>query len=172
MADGVNNEPKVVDTSGGTADGQTKCPKCGATDISLSVKTGKLRCNFCRHQFDPIHIQGMETDLTNLQGEVYGSGTNDINTAAEQMVTLKCQSCGAEVVIDTSEVTQARCHWCRNTLSINNKLPNGAVPDVVLPFSVTKARASLTLSRVSGIIFWPPKPGSTVMTRSMSTLSM
>jgi ribosomal protein S27E len=150
MADGVNNEPKVVDTSGGTADGQTKCPKCGATDISLSVKTGKLRCNFCRHQFDPIHIQGMETDLTNLQGEVYGSGTNDINAAADQMVTLKCQSCGAEVVIDTSEVTQARCHWCRNTLSINNKLPNGAVPDVVLPFSVTKAEAQQHISDFVG----------------------
>ena len=150
MADGANKEPKVVDTSGGAADGQTKCPKCGATDISLSVKTGKLRCNFCRHQFDPIHIQGMETDLTNLQGEVYGSGTNDINTAAEQMVTLKCQSCGAEVVIDTSEVTQARCHWCRNTLSINNKLPNGAVPDVVLPFSVTKAEAQQRISDFVG----------------------
>ena len=27
--------------------------KCGATDISLNVKTGKLRCNFCRHEFNP-----------------------------------------------------------------------------------------------------------------------
>ena len=32
--------------------GQVKCPKCGATDISLNVKTGKLRCNYCRHEFE------------------------------------------------------------------------------------------------------------------------
>ena len=57
------------------------------------------------------------------------------------IITLKCTSCGAEVVIDTSESTQARCHWCRNNLSVNEQIPNGAVPDVVLPFSVTKAQA-------------------------------
>lgn len=70
-----------------------------------------------------------------------GSGAADIEEAAESMVTVKCESCGAEVVIDTTTTTQARCHWCRNTLSINNIIPNGAVPDVIVPFSVTKSDA-------------------------------
>lgn len=30
----------------GAKDGQNKCPKCGATDISLNAKKGVLRCNF------------------------------------------------------------------------------------------------------------------------------
>ena len=54
--DGANVEnegPTVVKTDSGAKDGQTKCPKCGATDISLNVKNGKLRCNFCRHEFEP-----------------------------------------------------------------------------------------------------------------------
>ena len=57
------------------------------------------------------------------------------------MITLKCTSCGAEVVIDTSNSAQARCHWCRNTLSINQQIPNGTIPDMVLPFKITKEEA-------------------------------
>ncbi len=79
-----------------------------------------------------------------------GSGTQDIREDAENIVTLKCTSCGAEVVIDTSEVTQARCHWCRNTLSINQKVPNGAVPDVVLPFKLSKADAKALIEDFVG----------------------
>jgi DNA-directed RNA polymerase subunit RPC12/RpoP len=92
----------------------------------------------------------METDISQLQGETMGSGTQDIREDAENIVTLKCTSCGAEVVIDTSEVTQARCHWCRNTLSINQKVPNGAVPDVVLPFKLSKADAKALIEDFVG----------------------
>ena len=83
----------------------------------------------------------METDITKLEGEIIGSGTQDIVEDTQNIMTFKCSSCGAEVVIDTSETTQARCHWCRNTLSVNQQIPNGVVPDVVLPFNVTKEEA-------------------------------
>ena len=145
-----NNEPKIVKTDEGSQDGQNKCPKCGSTDISVNAKTGKLRCNFCRHEFEPEKIQGMETDITKLEGEIMGSGTQDIVNDAQNVITLKCSSCGAEVVIDTSETTQARCHWCRNTLSINNQVPNGAIPDVVLPFNLTKAEAKEQIEKFVG----------------------
>lgn len=137
----INDELKIVKTDAGSKDGQNKCPSCGATDISVNAKTGKLRCNFCRHEFEPEKVEGLETDITKLEGEIIGSGTQDIQDDAQNVVTLKCSSCGAEVVIDTSESTQARCHWCRNTLSINQQIPNGSIPDVVLPFNLTKAEA-------------------------------
>jgi hypothetical protein len=35
----------------------------------------------------------------------------------------------------------ARCHWCRHVLTVNEQIPNGAVPDAVLPFSITHADA-------------------------------
>lgn len=136
-----NDEPKIIKTDKGSKDGQNKCPKCGATDISVNTKTGKLRCNFCRHEFEPEKIQGMETDITKLEGEIMGSGTQNIVEDTQNVITFKCSSCGAEVVIDTTKSIQARCHWCRNILSINQQIPNGAIPDVVLPFKLTKADA-------------------------------
>ena len=93
-------------------------------------------------QMSAVFDGHMEKDIHELEGEIIGSGTQDINEeAAENILPLKCTSCGAEVVIDTTEATQARCHWCRNTLSINQQIPNGSIPDVVLPFNVKKEEA-------------------------------
>ncbi len=123
--------------------GQDKCPKCGATDISLNVKIGMLRCNYCRHEFSLEKTKNV--DIDNLVGEVFSEASEDIDEN-KNIITLKCESCGSEVVVDTSENTQKRCHWCRNTLSIDSKVPNGAVPDIVLPFKVEKNDARKQIS--------------------------
>ena len=139
-------EEKTIETDS-KANGQNKCPKCGATDISLNVKKGLLRCNFCRHEFEAEKVQGLETDISKLEGDNYSTGTQNIDADAENLITLKCSSSGAEVVIGTPHSTQARCHWCRNTLSINQQIPNGAVPDVVLPFKLTKNEAKENIQK-------------------------
>ena len=143
-------EPKIVQTDVDAKDGQSKCPSCGATDISLNTKKGMLRCNFCRHEFAPEKVEGLETDIEQLKGEVIGSGAKDVIADVKEILTFKCSSCAAEVVIDTSEVTQARCHWCRNTLSVNQQIPNGAVPDVVLPFGITKSEGQAAIEKFVG----------------------
>ena len=144
------NEPRIVKTDEGAKDGQTKCPKCGATEIILNVNNGKLRCSFCHHEFEPEKVQGMEEDISHLQGMVMGSGASNIAADVSEVMTLKCSSCGAEVVIDTKSAMTARCHWCRNTLSVNQQIPNGAVPDVVLPFAIKKQEAQQEIEKFVG----------------------
>lgn len=146
----LNQGATVIQTDAGKKDGQSKCPRCGATDISLNAKTGLLRCNYCRYEFSEKQLEGMVNDIYSLQGEIVGSGTQDIKKDVENVITLKCSSCGAEVVIDTSEVTQARCHWCRNTLSINQQIPNGSIPDIVLPFKLTREEARQQIEQFVG----------------------
>ncbi len=146
----LNNEPKIIKTDEGAKDGQNKCPKCGSTDITIDAQTGKLRCNYCRYEFELEKLQAMQTDIANLTGEIMGSGTQDIAQDTQNIMTFKCSSCGAEVVIDTSESTQARCHWCRNTLSVNQQIPNGAIPDVVLPFKMTREEAKQQIEQFVG----------------------
>lgn len=136
-----NLEPQFIQTDVGAKDGQTKCPKCGATEIQTNTKTGKLRCNFCRYEFELKIAFSDEQDVNQLSGIVSGSGAQDIVADTSDIITLKCESCGAEVVIDTASAAQARCHWCRNTLSINKQIPNGAIPDAVLPFKTSKQDA-------------------------------
>ena len=120
--------------------GMNRCPHCGSTDTALDAKTGNLKCNFCRSQFKGNRINeygGVE----GLKGDIVGAGAGDIIPDEKVILTLKCPACGAEVVINTDEVTSARCHWCRHNLSVNEKMPNGAVPDLVLPFKTEKKYA-------------------------------
>lgn len=135
------NDAVVVKTDEGAKDGQNKCPKCGATDISVNLNNGHLRCNFCRHEFEPEKISGLQEDISKLEGNVIASGASNIQADTNDVLTFKCSSCGAEVVIDTASSLQARCHWCRNTLSVNQQIPNGSIPDVVLPFKLKKEEA-------------------------------
>ncbi len=141
-----NIQEEVINTNVNAKSGQTKCPKCGATDISQSKTSGKLRCNFCRHEFSAEAIDGIVDDLKTLVGKKVGLAASDIE-ADKNMVTIKCSSCAAEVVIDTNESVNSRCHWCRNQLSLNEKVPNGAVPDTILPFKVEKADAKTHIEK-------------------------
>lgn len=135
-----NTGDVVIDVCGNTKDGQLKCPACGASEMIPNPKTGKLRCNYCYTEFEGHKIK-QDLDLFSLKGRVVGSGAVNINKDASSMVTLKCGGCGAEIVIDTSDAPHARCHWCRSVLSINSKMENGSIPDVILPFSVRKEEA-------------------------------
>ena len=122
----INNEPTIIKTDNGIENGQNKCPKCGATDISPVASTGHLRCNFCHYEFEPEKFAAMMSDIDALNGKVIGSGAQDIVSDASNIVTFKCSSCGAEVVVDTASSMQARCHWCRHDC-----IPYGGFADTV-----------------------------------------
>ncbi len=133
-------------------DGINRCPKCGATDIQLRPSAGMLVCLFCRHEWAEARLD--ETiangDLTTLRGTTIGSGAADIQAATAAVITMKCGGCGAEVVVNTAEQMGARCHWCRHVLTVNEQVPNGAVPDAVLPFKMTHDAAVAKIREFAG----------------------
>jgi DNA-directed RNA polymerase subunit RPC12/RpoP len=133
-------------------DGINRCPKCGATDIQLRPSAGMLVCLFCRHEWAEARLDETVAngDLTRLVGTTIGSGAADIDTGADTLVTMKCGGCGAEVVVNTAEQMGARCHWCRHVLTVNEQIPNGAVPDAVLPFSVAHDVAMAKIREFAG----------------------
>lgn len=139
--------PKVIDTSSHAKDGLSKCEACGATEVSLNEATGKLRCGYCRREWSQKPAAGelnLEDDFT---GVVRGSAARDIVASTDDVVTFKCSACGAEVVIGAEMKFHARCHWCRNTLSINQQMPNGLIPDMILPFRLSKQDATTKIER-------------------------
>lgn len=129
---------EVLDATG--IIGQNKCPKCGSTDLSPVPGTSLLRCAFCRFESEEPKSELINRDIFSLDRVIIGAGANTISSS-EEVITLKCSSCGSEVVINTALATQAVCHWCRNFISINSQIPNGANPDVLLPFYVTQDEA-------------------------------
>lgn len=132
-------EEKIIDTNENKEHGTNRCPNCGASDVTYNSKKGKLICNFCYTEFEDEKLD--LNDAKDLSGVTKTSGVKDIKKDSNDIITLKCSGCGAEVVINTNEATNARCHWCRSILSINSQIDNGAIPDVVLPFKLEKREA-------------------------------
>lgn len=145
------DDPRVVRTGGDGADGIVRCPRCGASEAALNVATGMLRCAFCRYEWrteNALEAFALDTPIEELTGVVVGSGTADVTQ--DPAVTLRCTACGADVVVDTTTAVHARCHWCRNTLSLTEQVPNGAVPDMLLPFSITRDEAARRVAEFVG----------------------
>lgn len=143
----AEKEIKVVNTDNGGKHGENRCPQCGASDVTYNTKKKKLICNYCYTEFEAEEVEGIEKEAKNLEGETRTTGTKDIAKDANDVITLKCGGCGAEVVINTAEATNARCHWCRSILSINSQIDNGAIPDVVLPFQLEKKDAQANIQK-------------------------
>ena len=145
-------DPVIATQNDRLDSGVNRCPQCGATEIQLRPTKGMLICLFCRHEWSEAKIE--ETiengDLSTLRGTTIGSGAKDIDTGADTLITMKCSGCGADVVINTAEQTGARCHWCRHVLTLNEQVPNGAVPDAVLPFSISHAQAMDRIKEFAG----------------------
>ena len=140
---GASHDTTIDTSNDRLGDGVNRCPRCGATDIQLRPSAGMLVCLFCRHEWAEARLDtSVDTgDIASLTGTVIGSGAADIAAGADPVVTLKCGGCGAEVVVNTDQQMGARCHWCRHVLTINEQVPNGAVPDAVLPFTITHDQA-------------------------------
>ena len=131
---------KIIDTDEKKENGINKCPNCGSSEIIYDIEKNKLKCNYCKTEFNSEKIISLEKKSENLVSEVRGSGSKDLKDS-EDIITLRCDGCGAEVVINTTKTLNARCHWCRSILSINSQISNGAVPDCLLPFKLTKENA-------------------------------
>ena len=134
--------PDIDTVNESLADGLNRCPKCGSTDVRLRSSTAMLVCLFCRHEWQEARVEeefGLGEGIDELQGTVVAGGADAISD--DDVMTLTCGGCGADVVVDTAHALNARCHWCRHTLNVNDQTPNGAVPDAVLPFRLTRDEA-------------------------------
>lgn len=147
-------EPGPVDTENGRLrDGLNRCPKCGSTEIQLRPSTGMLVCLFCRHEWSEAAVEGQifeDQPLSELRGTIIGSGAADMDASVSEVITMKCGGCGSEVVVNTAQAMSARCHWCRHVLTVNEQVPNGAVPDAVLPFALTHEQAVAAIRAFAG----------------------
>ncbi|WMJ69270.1 TFIIB-type zinc ribbon-containing protein [Stenotrophomonas sp. 24(2023)] len=135
-------DPVAIDTaSAELKDGANRCPRCGATDVTLKIGTDTLVCRYCRHEWQSTRAEeafGLGEGLEDLTGTIVASGARDIDADTASLMSFKCSGCGAEVTVNTESTMTARCHWCRHVFGVNEQISNGAVPDAVLPFRIGK----------------------------------
>ncbi len=119
-----------------------RCPNCGASEADFDVDTGGLKCKKCRTVFMSPRVNELG-GVEELVGEIRGDGANDIEID-DFVVTLRCPSCGANVMVNKDAETVS-CHWCRHILESAERVPNGSMPDMVLPFKLKKKEALIEM---------------------------
>jgi len=107
-----------------------------------------MRCDLCRSTF-AVNVPAAPATLVNddvagLHGlEVsQGAGAEVLPEAEDAVHTFRCPACGADLVVSagTNEAT-IRCHWCRNRITTADRIANGASPDGIIPFSLSREQA-------------------------------
>ena len=117
------------------------CHTCGA-ELYWDAEAGALKCKYCDSVFQPSDFEDATVDADpTVDTTIDAKYSNNAEAAIEGMVIYKCTNCGAEVV--TSETTMATtCAYCGRAISLTNKTAGEFRPDKVLPFKITKEKAT------------------------------
>jgi hypothetical protein len=106
-----------------------------------------MKCDLCRSTF-AVDRSGaarlVNDDVAGLRGfEASDGARQDVVPEADDAVhTFRCPACHADLVVaaGTNEAT-VKCHWCRNRITTADQIANGARPDGIVPFSITREQA-------------------------------
>ncbi|MCL2110125.1 TFIIB-type zinc ribbon-containing protein [Microgenomates group bacterium] len=125
-----------------------RCPKCGSTDTHYDISEQTLRCKTCRSKWNPDTTLIAQNEVANLKGLEISAGTKDTAKKSndQEVMTLKCKMCHAEITLALTNESTIKCHWCRHTLSVADQIQNGINPDGILPFTLTKEKAQEKIS--------------------------
>lgn len=108
-----------------------KCPSCGGNMV-FDPASQQLYCEHCggRVDFDK-RDEVEEIDLRRAFEQA---------DAWKEAVTVRCDNCGAKIVIDSSEVA-TRCPYCGTAQIKKTEEIAGVRPNAVYPFTVTAEEA-------------------------------
>lgn len=122
------------------------CKNCGA-ELYWDADEGKLKCEYCNHTYSPSDYkdetvsENEEEPIEVKSEEVDKSFTSTAQDISADMVVYKCNHCSGEVIADKQTVATV-CPYCGRALSITSKLVGEFRPEVVLPFKVSKEKAT------------------------------
>ena len=121
---------KKVDSS------NAKCKNCGS-NINYDPRSGKLKCDKCGSLFDFEKRHGQIKHYIGTTNEKYKEHVE----WAKQLRMVKCQTCGAEIMLSNLDVTSS-CPYCGSDYVVEKETLAGIKPDVVLPFSFDEEQAN------------------------------
>jgi len=110
-----------------------KCENCGS-EIIFSPKDKGNVCKNCNSVFPVIYNYAFAKKPFDKSAELAD------NTLAENLKNIKCNSCGASVLVDKQKL-QAKCAYCGDTSIVEDRKDNLMNIDSIIPFSFGKADA-------------------------------
>ena len=103
-----------------------RCPTCHSS-ISYNPKLDSWKCSYCFNEFTIEEINK------------YNDKKKEVSEY-DGYVTYKCESCGAEIIVD-EQTSATFCVHCGNTAILKSKLVGKFNPSKIIPFKTDKKDA-------------------------------
>jgi predicted RNA-binding Zn-ribbon protein involved in translation (DUF1610 family) len=126
------------------------CPSCGG-DMGFDPDSQSLICSYCGNKIDINTQQGdiKEYDFDSAEDNALQ------NWGAPKRV-MKCESCGAETVLDENAAAQF-CPFCGSSHIIKNDSSAGIAPESLIPFKISQEKALGLFKTWVGKRFFAPR---------------
>ena len=127
-----------------------KCPNCGSY-LAFDPDDQKWKCDRCGSVFEEKTLlakaaeyqQAADAEAAQRPAEdgQPGEGEAPAQDAGGRQVYYNCPSCGSGIMTDETTVA-THCYYCHNPVVLQGKLTADMKPDLVLPFSIGKEKAT------------------------------
>ena len=126
------------------------CPSCGG-NMLFDPKKQKLVCLYCSNEGEINFEEGNVNEYDFYSAE----HTSNKEWGNEKRI-IKCESCGAETVLDENSVAQF-CAFCGSSHIIKTEESAGIVPESLIPFVISKDKAGELFSNWIKKLFFAPR---------------
>ena len=116
------------------------CPNCGAP-ASYDIRTGVYACHHCGANVTVSDAQEEKRGFRELQQRKLQESVKKY-----RLQYASCTGCGAKVVFAENEA-QANCAFCGRALVRKDYLHSKNIPEIIIPFQITKEEAQECLAR-------------------------
>ena len=128
-----------------------KCPNCDGP-LTFNPDKQLFCCDYCLGEFKPAQVQQMneekekretydEREVKSAEQKQQQAQAQGQSTEDDYPVSYTCPSCGAEVVT-TSTTAATTCFYCYNPVVLGSRLSGEFNPDKVIPFELSKEKAT------------------------------
>ncbi len=116
------------------------CKSCGANMV-FSPENNALLCPYCGNKSEILNETGPIAEYDFLEAEkradqTWGDGTR----------VIKCDSCGAETILDANSTAQF-CAFCGSSHIVEGNKSAGILPESLIPFKVSENNAKQLFSQ-------------------------
>lgn len=126
MDNTVNKENKIL----------YACKSCGG-GMKFDINKQKLTCEYCGSEEADIDVNRSIQEY-DLENHLYEDDGHDWTS---EVKIIKCESCGAEIIMNDEE-TSTQCSFCESNHLITEHEQDAIRPEAILPFKVDSHKAA------------------------------
>ena len=112
-----------------------RCPSCGAP-AKYDITAGRYLCAYCGAAVGVRDAMAQKQGFRSLQQSKIRA-----SSAQRRLLRANCSGCGAELVFEEGEAMSS-CAFCGRALVRRDYLVSEELPELIIPFRITRAEAA------------------------------